>query len=82
MSRAHGSRRSDSGEHALEHGTIRRLAVSGQHELDRQIEQRAEPSDDIVTRHVLAISNPDVQPVAEDESESPATGWMTVLPAD
>jgi hypothetical protein len=39
--------------------------VCGQHELDRQVEQRTEALDDILARHVLAIADPDVQSVAE-----------------
>jgi hypothetical protein len=35
-----------SGKYALERRAICRLAVRGQHELDRQVEQRTEPSDD------------------------------------
>src|SRR4026209_672692 len=54
-----------SGKHALERRAIRRLAVRGQHELDRQVEQRTEPSDDIVARHVLATAELDVQSIAE-----------------
>ena len=54
-----------SGEHALERGAVRRLTVRGQHELDRQVEQRTEALDDILARHVLAIADPDVQSVAE-----------------
>ena len=44
---------------------IHRLAVRGQYELDRQVEQRTEALDDIVARNVLAIADPDVQTVAE-----------------
>jgi hypothetical protein len=54
-----------SGKNASERCAIRRLAVRGQHEFDRQIEQRTEPLDDIVARHVLAIGDPDAQSVAE-----------------
>jgi hypothetical protein len=54
-----------SGEHALERGATRRLAMRGQHELDRQVEQRAEPADDVFARHVLATAELDVQSVAE-----------------
>src|SRR5580704_1839209 len=60
---APGGRRS--GKHALERGAIRRLAVRGQHKLDRQVEQQTEPSDDIVARYVLATAELDVQSVAE-----------------
>ena len=49
----------------LERRAIGRLAVRGQHELDRQVEQRTEPSDDIVARHVLATAELDVQSFAE-----------------
>ena len=49
----------------LERRAIRRLPVRGQHELDRQVEKRTEPSDDIVARHVLATAELDVQSVAE-----------------
>src|SRR5581483_1518510 len=52
-------------EQALQGRTIRWLAVGGQHELDREIEQGAEPPGDVVTRHVLATAQLDVQPVAE-----------------
>jgi len=54
-----------SGEDALERGAIRRLAVRGQHELDRKIEQRAEPVDDVVVRDVRATAELDVQPLPE-----------------
>jgi hypothetical protein len=54
-----------SGKHALERRAIRRLAVRGQHELDRQVEQRTEPPDDIVARHMLAAAELDVQSLAE-----------------
>jgi hypothetical protein len=54
-----------SAKHALERSAILRLAVRGQHELDRQVEQRADPSDDIVARHVLATAELNVQSVAE-----------------
>jgi len=54
-----------SGKHALERCAIRRFAVRGQHELDRQVEQRTEPSHDIVARHVLATAELDVQSFAE-----------------
>ena len=54
-----------SGKDALERRAIRRLAVRGQHEFDRQVEQRTEPSDDIVARHVLATAELDVQSIAE-----------------
>ena len=53
------------GKHALERRAIRRLAVCGQHQFDSQVEQRTEPLDDVVTRHVLAIPEPDVQSVTE-----------------
>ena len=48
LSATQGSRGADSGprrsgEHALERRAIRRLAVRGQHELDRQVEKRTEP---------------------------------------
>jgi hypothetical protein len=59
------SLRRRSGEHALERRAIRRLAVRGQHDLDRQVEQRTEPSDDILARHVLATAELDVQSLAE-----------------
>jgi len=39
--------------------------MRGQYELDRQVEQRTKPLDNIVTRHVLAIADPDVQSVTE-----------------
>ena len=35
------------------------------HELDREVEQRTQPSDDIVARYVLATAELDVQSVAE-----------------
>src|SRR5262245_26593274 len=54
-----------SGEHALERRAVRRLAVRGQHELDRQIEQRTEPLDDVVARHVRPTAELDVEPVTE-----------------
>src|SRR5580765_7146504 len=54
-----------SGQSALERRSIHRLAVRGQHELDRQVEQRTEPSHDIVARHVLATAELDVQSFAE-----------------
>src|SRR6266511_1202612 len=54
-----------SGKHALEGCAIRWLAVRWSHELDRQVEQRTEPSDHIVARHVLATAQLDVQSVAE-----------------
>src|SRR6187200_3353527 len=54
-----------SGEHAFEGFTVRRLAVGEEDELDRQIEQRPEPSADVVTRDVRAAAELDVQPVAE-----------------
>jgi len=57
--------RRSSEKNALERCAIRRLAVRGQYELDRQVEQRAEALDEIVARHVLAIADPDVQSVAE-----------------
>src|SRR5947208_10779834 len=65
MNRPVESRRRRSGKHALERRAICRLAVRGQHELDRQVEQRTEPSDDIVARHVLATAELDVQSIAE-----------------
>ena len=46
-------------KHALERLAIRRFAVRGQHsQLDRQVEQRTEPSHDIVARQVLALLLP------------------------
>ena len=39
--------------------------MCGQHEFNRQVEKRTQPLDDIVTRDVLAIADPDVQSVAE-----------------
>src|SRR5262249_21345297 len=54
-----------SGKHALELRPICRLAVRGQDELDWQVEQGAEPSNDVVARHVLSTTELDVQPVAE-----------------
>ena len=39
--------------------------MRGQHELDRQVEERTQPLNDIVTRHVRATAELDVQPVAE-----------------
>src|SRR5215468_2903870 len=57
--------RRPSGQHALERRAILRLAVRGQHELDREVEQWTEPLDDIVARHVCAAPELDVQSVAE-----------------
>ena len=56
-----------------ERRAILRLAVRRQHELDRQVEQRAKPSNDVVTRHVLAAAELDVQSPAEVGEESPVT---------
>ena len=39
--------------------------MRGQHELDRQLEQRAEASDDVVAYDVLAAAEPDVESVAK-----------------
>ena len=64
---------SRSGKHALERRAIRRLAVRGQHELDRQVEQRTEPLDDVVARHVLAPPSWTSSPSPKSESESPVT---------
>jgi len=54
-----------SGEDAFERRSIRRLAVRGQHELDRQVEQRPEAVNDVVARDVRATAELDVQPAAE-----------------
>ena len=56
---------SRSGEHALERRAVRRLAVRGHHELNWQVEQRTEPPDDLVARHVLSTTELDVQSIAE-----------------
>jgi hypothetical protein len=52
-------------QHAFERRAIRRLAVRGQHKLDRQVEQRTEPSDDIVAGDVCATAELDIQSFAE-----------------
>src|ERR671936_162509 len=57
--------RISSGERALERRAFGRLAVRGQHELDRQVEQRTEPFDDVVARHVLATAELNVKSVTE-----------------
>lgn len=49
----------------LECRTPRRRAVRGQHELDGQVEQRAEPLDDTATRHVTAPPQLDIRSAAE-----------------
>src|SRR5947207_15818836 len=54
-----------SGEGALERSAIRRLAVRGQHELHRKLEQRAQPSGDVVVGHVLATAELNAEPIAE-----------------
>jgi hypothetical protein len=50
--------------------------VRRQHELDRQVEQRTQPPDDIVRRHVLATSELDLQSLAEVGERVPVTSAL------
>ena len=64
----------------LERCAIGRLAVRGQYEFDRQVEQRTEALNDIVARHVLAIGDPDVQTVAEVGERVAGDGSSSLTP--
>jgi hypothetical protein len=52
QSRASGT--AESGERALEGGAVGRPAMRWEHELDRQLEQRAQPLGDLLARHARA----------------------------
>src|SRR4029450_6603224 len=49
-------------------GSIRRWAVRREHELDGQVEQRAQPLDDLLAGHALR------EPLLEDLEPTPAVG--------
>lgn len=49
-----------SGKQAFELRALSGTAVRGQYELDRQVEQRTEPSSDILTGHVFATAESNV----------------------
>src|SRR3954463_13189017 len=54
-----------SGEYALEGGAVRRLAVRCQHELDGEVEQRAEPLADVTPGPVRPTAELNVEAVPE-----------------
>src|SRR4029450_4315195 len=66
---------STSGERALERGSVGRPAVRREHDLDRSLEQRTQPGDDLFARHALT------EPIGRD-LETPAGGGERVADDD